>query len=98
MRGDFPGDIGADRSHALDRTQPGGDRLANGFYLAFGRIGQFDVKADAAAVDLDIARHFADGEALAGVRVDDFGQCGLDLRFSYCHRGSCLPQGVPCDG
>jgi hypothetical protein len=53
--------------------------------LALGRVAEFDVEGDVAAVDLDVLDRFRGHEIFIGIGVDDRGQGGLDVFCSDAH-------------
>jgi ATP-binding protein involved in chromosome partitioning len=69
----------------------GGDHLlADGVDLRLGRIAEFDVEGNVAAIDPDVLEGLAGNEILARIGIDRSRQRGLDLLFSKTHENSGL--------
>jgi hypothetical protein len=59
MRDDAAAQVDADVLHAGQRAHRGDQRLAQRRELALGRVAEFDVEGDVAALDLQVLQQLA---------------------------------------
>ena len=90
MGNDLAEDVGRHIADARQGAHGGDHLLADGVDLRLGRIAEFDVEGNVAAIDPDVLEGLAGNEILARIGIDRSRQRGLDLLFSKTHENSGL--------
>jgi len=85
VRHHLAGDADAHVARARQCAELGQHLLPDRVELALARVTEFDVEGHVVAGDLDVFRRTSGDEILAGVRIDQFLEGGLDLGFAEGH-------------